>query len=445
MIGAGYVGLVTAACLAAKGHRVTCVDTDLRKVRLINNGKVPFVEPGLAALVRRHVPRRLRATTDLERAVLSSELSVIAVGTPFRNGRIDLGYIRTASEQIGRALAHRSDYHVVVVKSTVVPGTTDEVVRPLLERTSGKRAGAEFGLCVNPEFLSEGSAVRDCMQPDRLVLGTLDDRSTKALQRLYRPFRGAPMVRTGTRAAEMIKYTSNTLLATLISFSNEIANLGDAIGGIDAEEVMRGVHLSQYLSPRLPGSRRTRAPIAEFLRPGCGFGGSCLPKDLKALIARGDDARSATGLLRQVDRINRQQPRRVVELLRRHYPNLTRLPVAVLGLSFKPDTDDLRESPALAIVKLLIHHGAHVKAYDPVAVPAARRHGLFEGATLVPSLARALAGARAVVLVTAWSQFRSLEKLPRRRRQSLVVVDGRRLLRPDCFARYEAIGRVTSP
>ncbi len=288
IIGTGYVGLVTGACLAEKGHQVTCVDIDQRRVDALNRAESPIFEAGLDELLRAHVGGRLRATTDLTQAVLDSELTLVAVGTPFDGREIDLTAVSGATRQVGEALKLKASYHVVVIKSTVVPGTTDGHVLPILEDASGKKAGAGFGVAMNPEFLSEGEAVRDFLFPDRIVLGGIDERSIDALARLYEPFDDVPRIRTNTRTAEMIKYASNALLATLISFSNELANLGAALGGIDSVDVMRGVHLSQYFRGR---NADGLPPITSFLAAGCGYGGSCLPKDVSALVAHAAQVR----------------------------------------------------------------------------------------------------------------------------------------------------------
>jgi UDPglucose 6-dehydrogenase len=439
IVGTGYVGLVTGVCLAHKGHRVVCVDIDEERVAGINRGEVPFHEPGLGELMQRTLGRGLRASTDLAEAVVRSDMTMIAVGTPYGGRRIDLRYVREASRAIGRALARKKTYHVVVVKSTVVPGTTEHVILPILERTSGKSAGKGFGLGMNPEFLSEGEAVTDCLRPDRIVLGGLDGRTLGWLERLYRPFKDAPVLRTDTSTAEMIKYTSNALLATLISFSNEIGALCE-VNGTDCEDVMRGVHLSQYLSIRAPRGGRIAAPIVGFLRAGCGFGGSCLPKDVNALVGQSRDVGAAMPMMRQVMRINDRQPRRMLDLLRRHFPSLADLEVAVLGLAFKPGTSDVRESPAIPIVESLLAAGARVRVYDPVAMPGAERAGMFKGATYTRTLRDAVGSVSAALLVTAWPEFRALERLPLLRRRSLVVVDGRRMLDKSRFQRYEGIG-----
>jgi UDPglucose 6-dehydrogenase len=240
VVGTGYVGLVSGVCLAEKGHTVTCVDLDAAKVAKINQGIPPIYEKGLEDLLKRHAGRNLTATTDLRAAVMGSEMSLIAVGTPFDGSAIDLKYIREVARQIGEVLRDKASYHLVVVKSTVVPGTTDDVVRPILEEASGKQAGAHFGVGMNPEFLREGEAIQDFMAPDRIVLGGIDDRSIDKLAEVYSVFPEVDKLRTSCKTAEMIKYSANSLLATMISFSNEIGNLCAALGGIDVVDVMHG-------------------------------------------------------------------------------------------------------------------------------------------------------------------------------------------------------------
>jgi UDPglucose 6-dehydrogenase len=438
IVGTGYVGLVSGACFAELGHQVTCVDSDKRKVEALQRRKSPIFEAGLDELLERHIGNGLSATTDLRSAVRDSEITFIAVGTPFDGQSIDVSYVRQAASEIGRALAEIDRYHVVVVKSTVVPGTTDDVVRPILDDMSGKRCGTDFGLCMNPEFLSEGSAVHDFLFPDRLVLGGIDERSTDVLERLYTSIStSVPRLRTNTRTAEMIKYASNALLATLISFSNEIANLGAKIGDIDASEVMRGVHLSQYFremtEEKLPA-------ITAFLKAGCGFGGSCLPKDVKALVAHGRRVGAPMHLLESVIRVNEQQPAKTVDLLRRHAPQLEGLRVAVLGLSFKPGTDDVRESPAFPIMRELLDRGAKVKAFDPIANNEARRAFDDRRVTFCGDLQSAIADIDAVIVVTPWKDFQAAPELLRDRQPPIIFVDGRRAFDRGCLPRYEGIG-----
>ncbi len=439
IIGTGYVGLVSGACLAECGHEVVCVDVDPAKVASINAAKAPIHEAGLPELLQRNVGTRLTATTDLEQAVRNSELTLIAVGTPAVDGRIGLQYIERAAAEIGAALKSKTSYHVVVVKSTVVPGTTDSVVRRELERASGKQAGADFGLGMNPEFLTEGTAVADFMRPDRIVLGGIDPRTQDCLADLYAPFDSAALrVRTNNGTAEMIKYASNCLLATMISFANEIGRLCSAVGNVDIADVMRGVHASAYLTSRHPGTAPVTAAMASFLEAGCGFGGSCLPKDVTALIAQGRDYGLDMSLLSAVLQINRTQPEQILELARKHRADLSGARVAILGLAFKPDTDDVRESPAFPLLKLFADQGACLAAYDPIARPD---HPAMHGVHQVDSLREAVADADIVVLVTRWNEFRQLPGILDSFNRTPLVIDGRRMLSPADYASYEGIGR----
>jgi len=440
IVGTGYVGLVSGACFAEIGHDCTCVDIDATKVERINRGESPIHENGLEPILRRHVGKQLRATTDLTAAVRDSEITLIAVGTPFDGERIDLTHVREAARGIGAALRRKSGYHVVVVKSTIVPGTTDEVVLPELERASGKRAGADFGVGMNPEFLTEGVAVDDFMRPDRIVLGGIDQRSIDAQRQVYAFFEGTPVLTTNNKTAEMIKYASNCVLATMISFSNEFGNLCSVLGGVDVTDVMRGVHLARYFTTALEDGRRIKAPITSFLWAGCGYGGSCLPKDTKALSAHGAAHGAVMPLLDSVIAINQAQPAQMMSLLDRHFTSLKGVRVALLGLAFKEDTDDMRESPAIPLARMLIERGAHVVGYDPVARASARA-ALPAAVELAPSLEAALSDVDAALLVTRWSEFQRVPDLLKEHPKVPVLVDGRRMLDPASNSRYEGIGR----
>lgn len=439
VIGTGYVGIVSGACFAATGHSCICVDVDAAKVERINRGVPPIHENGLDELLSRHSGKTLRATTDLARAVHETEITFIAVGTPFDGERIDLSYIREAARQIGIALRTKADWHTVVVKSTVVPGTTDDVVQLELEKASGKRVGLDFGVGMNPEFLTEGTAVEDFMRPDRIVIGGSDERTISAQRGVYERFTDTPMVATNNKTAEMIKYTSNAVLANLISFSNEIGNLCSALGGVDVADVMRGVHMARYFNPATSDGRRSLAGITSFLWAGCGYGGSCLPKDTKALSAHGASHGMPMPLLDAVIATNLAQPRRMLELLHRHFPALTGVRVALLGLAFKEDTDDMRESPAIALSQLLLQRGVQVLGYDPIARETARA-ALPEQVQLVDSLAEAVNHADALMLVTRWAEFRKLPALLAGMKSPPVLVDGRRVIEPSSVPRYEGIG-----
>ena len=438
VVGTGYVGLVTAVGLAEQGHTVVCIDVDEGKVAALDRGEPPIFERGLEELLRRNLGVRLRATTDLGAAVAGSELTFICVGTPSReDGSIDVSFVEQAATQVGAALAGARGWHGVVVKSTVVPGTTDRVVTPALERASGRRVGEDLGVGVNPEFLTEGQAVDDFLRPDRIVLGG-DPRTVAALRRLYAGFQGVPVVETNAPTAEMIKYASNAMLATAISFSNELANLGAAIGGIDTVEVMKGVHLSRYLTTPLGDGTSVTAPLSAFFEAGCGYGGSCLPKDVAALAARGREVGSRLRLLEAVAEVNDRQPACLVELVRGRLGGLAGRRVTVLGLAFKPDTDDVRSSPAFPVLRLLAEAGAEVTAHDPLVGPEALA-GLGD-VTYVEDLAAAIKQAEAVVLVTRWDQFRQVPELVAQLDPPPLVVDGRRMLDRASVPAYTGIG-----
>ncbi|MDT8388493.1 MAG: UDP-glucose/GDP-mannose dehydrogenase family protein [Thiogranum sp.] len=440
VVGTGYVGLVSGVCLAEKGHQVTCVDIDERKVDKINQGISPIYEEGLDELLQRNTGTRLRATSDLRRAVLDSQVSIIAVGTPFDGENIDLSYIKTVARQIGEVLKEKDDYHLVVVKSTVVPGTTDEVVLPILEEASGKKAGTDFGVGMNPEFLKEGEAIPDFMEPDRIVLGGIDKKSLASLQELYAVFPGVDKLETNCKTAELIKYTANSLLATMISFANEIGNFCAAIGDVDVVEVMRGVHLDKRLTPVLPDGERIFPAFTTYIEAGCGFGGSCFPKDVKALNAYGAQKGQPMRLLESVIDVNDMQYKQVLMRLYKHFPQIEGLKIAVLGLAFKPGTDDMRESPAIPILQELLQGAARIKAFDPVATDEAQK--LFEGEPIqyCQSLEEVLAGVEAVLVLTRWPEFGKLPDLLKKIPNPPLVVDGRRMLDKRSIQRYEGIG-----
>lgn len=445
VVGTGYVGLVSGACLADVGHHVTCVDVDPAKVEMINSGRAPIFEDGLDPILERTVGKRLFGTTSLADAFAQADVALICVGTPFDGKTIDLRYVTEAATQIGRLLRERDSWCVVAVKSTVVPGTTDGVVREALEAASGKKAGVDFGLGMNPEFLAEGVAVKDFMEPDRIVVGGVDERSIETLAGLYAPFPDTPIVRTNPRTAEAIKYASNSLLATLISFSNELARYCEAVGGVDVADVMPGVHLMKHLSYRDRDGKPAVVSAASFLWAGCGFGGSCFPKDVKALIAHASARGADTPLLDSVIRINESQPQRMVELATQRLGTLAGKRIAVLGLAFKPGTDDVRESPAIPIVRQLLAAGAEVVAHDPIALETGRRELQAKGVDIAAvrfesELPRALAGAAAVLLVTRWPQYAALPKLLAEAGGEPVLVDGRRQIARGAYRNYVGIG-----
>ncbi len=359
IFGLGYVGAVCAACLSDAGHEVIGVDVSAIKVDLTNRGKAPVVEPGLEDILQRQVGLgRLRATSDTEDAVKSSDLTMICVGTPSRkNGSLDLRYIKKVCKGIGAALAKKSTYHTVVVRSTVLPGTVRKHVLPLLEEASGKRAGEDFGLAINPEFLRESTAIKDYLEPPMTVIGEFDTRSGEALAALYAPL-AAPLIRRTIEIAEMVKYSCNAWHAVKVTFANEIGTIAKS-AGVDGRAVMEIVCADTKLNI---------SPY--YMKPGFAFGGSCLPKDLRALVYRAGQLDANVPMLSSVLRSNKEQIEKAVELI----ASFGKRRIGLLGLSFKAETDDLRESPLVELAETLIGKGYELSIFDR-NVDYARVHG----------------------------------------------------------------------
>jgi UDPglucose 6-dehydrogenase len=433
VVGTGYVGLVSGVGLAWAGHNVTCVDLRQEVVERILRADPPIHEEGLQPLLRQTVLEgRLQATTQLAKALEEAELALIAVGTPSLDGRIDLAQIREACRAIGRHIRDGSQRISVVVKSTVVPGTTDTVVRGELENSVGrKHAAGAFGLGMNPEFLREGQAIDDFLQPDRIVLGADDAMTLDRLRQLY-AFWKVDKVETNSRTAEMIKYANNSLLALQISAINELANVAFSAGNIDFNHVVQGVTSDKRWSPIQPDGSRVRPGILHYLIPGCGFGGSCFPKDVEAMRSFARDNGIEPRVLQAVLDVNHDQPGRVARMLAQHLGNLAGRRVLVLGLTFKPGTDDLRFSVARPVMKCLIDAGALVWAHDPLSLRMAAQEWHDAPFLPVDDWRTVLPEVDAVVLVTAWPEYLELaDKLPRG--WPHVVLDARSVLRAENF------------
>ena len=429
MIGTGYVGLVSGACFADFGHHVACVDKDRSKIEALKRGDMPIYEPGLAELVDANLrERRLSFSTDLAEPVRNAEAIFIAVGTPSRrgDGHADLTYVYTAAREIA---AHLDGFTVVITKSTVPVGTGDEVERIIRQ----ERPDADVAVVSNPEFLREGAAIRDFKHPDRIVVGTDDARARDVMASLYRPLylNAAPILYTGRSTAELIKYAANAFLATKITFINEIAELCEKIGA-DVQEVARGIGLDNRIGTK-------------FLHAGPGFGGSCFPKDAQALIKTAQDHAAPLRIVETVLAVNdvrkRAMARKVAAALG---GNLRDKTIALLGLTFKPNTDDMREAPSIALVTALRDMGAKVRAYDPAGMEQAKL--VLDGVTYCDGPYACAQGADALVIVTEWEQFRALD-LGRLKRvmASPVLIDLRNIYRPDDLAKlgfiYDSIGR----
>jgi UDPglucose 6-dehydrogenase len=409
IIGGGYVGLVTGACFADTGHDVTIIDVDPAKVAMINEKRAPIFEPGLETILVRAIGKNLRASLSYD-SVSRADLTFICVGTPpDDDGSANLSYIESASRSIGTALQKSTGFHVVVVKSTVPPGTTETVVRPAV-LASAHKTGDEIGFAMNPEFLREGRAIEDFRNPDRIVIGCSQSRAGDRVAEVYRTF-SAPVVRTGLAAAEMIKYTSNAFLATKISFANEIGNICKELG-IDVYEVMKGVGLDQRIGPK-------------FLDAGAGFGGSCFPKDVSSLSVLAGRAGIDPKILRAVLEVNEEQPYRLVALLEKKAGNLSGQRIAVLGLAFKDNTDDVRDSRSIPVIHALLKKGARVIAFDPMAGQTMQK--IFPSIDYAGSAAEALKGADGCLVMTEWPEFGRIDKefdLMAHR----IVIEGRRIL-----------------
>jgi UDPglucose 6-dehydrogenase len=428
VVGTGYVGLVVGACLAENGNNVVCVDRDTSKIDLLRAGRMPIYEPGLEEMVRRnHHEERLAFTTDLPSAVQDADIAFIAVGTPQgEDGSADLQHVLGVAHEIGRAITR---YTVVVDKSTVPVGTAARVRAAIAEETT-----QPFSVVSNPEFLKQGAAIDDFMKPDRVVIGTDDERSAAVMKELYAPFTrtGAPIMMMDTASAELSKYAANSILATRISFMNEIANVCELVGA-DVDQVRRAI-----------GSDRRIG--TSFLFPGVGYGGSCFPKDVKALLRSSRDKGYEFRILDAVEGVNDGQKLRLVCKMQAHFGELKGRTIALWGLAFKPRTDDMREAPSIAIANRLLELGAAVRAYDPEAAETARR--LFGNRIAVCEKSYdALNGADALAIVTEWNEFRrpdldrvkGLLKTP-------VIFDGRNLFSPNQMRQqgftYYSIGRA---
>lgn len=444
IVGTGYVGLVTGISLAKFGHRVICIDNDKDKTKIIQSGKSHFFEPGVDKLLKEVLKSgHFSVTQDLTNAILGSEVTFIAVGTPTVNNKIDLSFIKKASKLVGLALAKTKKYHVVVVKSTVLPGVTEGVVQPLLKKYSGKKIG-EFGLCMNPEFLREGCALENALYPDRIVIGQIDEKSGEVFSKVYAKV-DAPKVFTNLPTAELIKYTTNSLLATLISFSNEIARIAEHTKGIDVIDVWKGVHLDKRLSP-IKGKTRIKPGLLSYIFSGCGYGGSCLPKDTKALVSYAKQLGVDAKLITSVIDINRTQPHRILIQLKKALPRLHNKKIAILGLSFKPNTDDIRESPAIPIIEELLLEGAKIVVHDPMVYKINIPKQLNDlDIKFSKTSKEAVSGADAVIVVTSWSEYVNMtHDFFKKYMKQPVVIDARRIYDKKSFMQagiiYKGIG-----
>ena len=435
VIGTGYVGLVTGACLADAGNNVFCLDLDEKKIAKLNAGEIPIFEPGLEPIVKRNEEAgRLKFSTDIAASVAHGEIQIIAVGTPpSEDGSADMQHVIAAARSVGRLM---EGYKVVVTKSTVPVGTADKVKHAIIEEHKKRGRGNDFSVVSNPEFLTEGAAVEDFMRPDRIIVGADDPRAIGMLRQLYAPFQRnrERIIVMGVRSAELTKYAANAMLATRISFMNEVANLAEVIGA-DIEEVRRGIGSD----PRIG---------YQFLYAGAGYGGSCFPKDVKALQRSAQEAGRPLRLINAVEDVNDAQKHVLTEKIRKHFDkNVKGKTIALWGLAFKANTDDMREAASVALIDDLTRDGVNVRAYDPAARDVARKtFAENKRVLIVDSAEAALEGADALAIITEWQEFRSPDFAALKAKlKSPAIFDGRNLYDPAALKAqgiaYYPIGR----
>ena len=437
VIGSGYVGLCTAVGFASKEFKVLLSDIDTKKIAKIEAGTPPFYEPGLEKLLKKTITNGnlICLSDNTKQAILETDLTFVTVGTPSKpDGSIDLQFIESVSGDIGKAIQQKNEYHVTVIKSTVVPGTTGSIIKPILEKTSKMKCGSDFGLCMNPEFLRQGSAINDTLCADRIVIGEYDKKSGDTLSDLYNKFYKGnlpTLIRTSLSTAELIKYASNSLLATKISFINAMANICEKLPGADVNVVAQAMGLDKRINPL-------------FLNAGLGYGGSCFPKDIKALIACSKNLGYPLHLLEEVENVNKTQPLKAIELCKTFLGNdLKDKQIALLGLAFKPDTDDLREARVIPIINQLLKEGAKITAYDPVAIPNTKK--VFKNKIkYATSINNCLKNAECCIIITEWEEFKKLtpkDFIKNMKQPNLI--DGRRIFDPKDFKKelkFTAIG-----
>ncbi|WP_216689977.1 UDP-glucose dehydrogenase family protein [Hymenobacter siberiensis] len=418
VVGTGYVGLVTGTCFAEVGIEVTCIDIDQKKIDNLHQGILPIYEPGLEEMVTRNVEKgRLHFSTNLAEAIKDCDVAFIAVGTPpGEDGSADLKYVLAVAKGIGE---HMNNYCVIVTKSTVPVGTAAKVRAELAKALAARNADIEFDVASNPEFLKEGAAIDDFLKPDRIVVGIASERAEEVMSRLYKPFllNGHPIIFMDIPSAEMTKYAANSMLATKISFMNDVANLCEIMGA-DVNMVRRGIGSDARIGTK-------------FIYPGIGYGGSCFPKDVKALIKTAQENGYDMQVLRAVESVNEDQKSVLFNKVSKHFGgDLRGLKIAIWGLSFKPKTDDMREAPSLVIIEKLLAAGCTVTAYDPVAMPEAK-HSLGDSITYAKDEFDALIDADALLIVTEWPEFRVPNfKVVSRLMKQQVIFDGRNIYEP---------------
>ena len=441
IIGMGYVGLCLAASLSKLGTKVYCIDIDEDRINQLKKGESPIHEPQLPELIKMGVENgTINATTNIQEALNNSDVTFICVGTPCDDeGFIDLKYIKNSAKDIGLALKNKDSYHVISVKSTVIPGTLDSHVIPIIEEHSGKKIGVDFGACMTPEFLKEGAAIDDFLKPDKIVIGSYDKMSSDWMYNVFfdfwpEKFGKDIFLYCDLRTAEMIKYANNSFLALKISFINEMANLSE-IFGVDVKKVAEAIGMDKRIS-------------SKFLNAGLGFGGSCFPKDVKALYSAGKTGGYTSKTLIAALDVNELQPYRPLNILNKEIQDLSGKTIAILGLSFKPNTDDIRFAPSIKIIKKLLEQGSNIRAYDPVSNEIFEKFSGIQQTDRIKyfgSSIDAISGSDAVIIVTEWDEFKELKPEDFISNMNKpIIIDGRRIFNPKVYnsknLKYYALG-----
>lgn len=440
IVGTGYVGLVTGLCLSDKGHKVTCIDNDKAKLELLKKSQVPFYEVGVDKLLENNNNKSIFFSDNLKTTLAKTDIIFIAVGTPFKGDMIDLSYVKEVAKEIGLALKDINKYKTIVIKSTVVPGTSLNVVGKIISDISGLELNKHFGIGMCPEFLREGCAVEDCMNPDRIVIGSENDKSLNIINEVFSVFKDVDIINTSCTTAEIIKYASNSFLATCISFSNEISNYCVKHDNVDVQDVLRGVHLDRRISPIDSNGDRTIPQITTYLQASRGFGGSCFPKDVKALISDSRDKNYEMKILQSVIEINEAQPSKMINIYKSNQKNYRNQKVGVLGLSFKSGTDDMRESPALKLIHELNQLENIIYAHDPVSIESAKKVLKDIDIIYCENIDDILPKVSTLFIMTDWKDYKELPNLLKNSEHQPLVIDGIRMLDKKSVLRYEGIG-----
>lgn len=434
IIGLGFVGLTTAVCLAGKNIKVNCIDTDKKKIDVLSKGISPFYEQGLSKKLSKGIKtKNLNFLTNFS-LIDKSDIIILAVGTPSNNdGSANLSFIRSASRSIGQRLKNVRKFQVIAVKSTVPPGTTTNIVKSIIEKISKKDATKDFGICSNPEFLKEGTAIYDTLNPDRIVIGSNDEKSFKIMKNFYEKFyrpKKIPIVKTNAQTAELIKYANNSFLATKISFINTIANISQRIPGTDVEKIAEAIGLDSRINPL-------------FLKAGLGYGGSCFPKDVTAIINLAEKLGYSPELLKNTHKTNQMQPLESIKLLKKSIPNLKNKTISVLGLAFKPNTSDIRESVSIKIIKKLKKEKAKINVHDPMAIDEAKI--VLKGINFCSTIKECIQDTDGCIIATEWEEYKKISpQFFKKHMKKSIIIDGRRALSPKKFTvmvdDYQAIG-----